>query len=70
MEKRAVFIYPGFLTKGLKGRILWHPARPYYNTDKSDWSDKSATDLTSCVHDPWPSVEGGEGCVMETGSPR
>jgi hypothetical protein len=65
----AVFIYPGFLTKGLKGTIRWHPDMPSFDRQRSDWDDRGCVDLTRCVNDPWPDSEGGALCFMEVRAP-
>lgn len=70
MEKQTIFIYPGFVTKGLKGRILWHPSRPGFDEEKGDWPARASADITECVNDPWPSTDGGPGCILEVGSPK
>ena len=66
----SIFLYPGFVTKGQKGRILWHPGLPSCDARENDWETNKAVDITNCIHDPWPFVAGGKSCCMEVGAPR
>jgi hypothetical protein len=63
MQARTIWLYPGYLTKGLKGKILWHPKMPEFEANSNDWS--SGIDITGCIHDPWPFGEGGKKFIME-----
>lgn len=65
MEKRTIWMYPGYLTKGLKGKLLWHPKTPTYNEQERDWITTGSIDITGCIHDPWPFGEGGKEFVLE-----
>jgi len=69
MKSRTVFLYPGYLTKGLKGRIVWHPKMPQFDPKQNDWILEKAIEITSCIHDPWPFIEGGKDCMMEIDCP-
>lgn len=68
--KSTIFLYPGYVTKGQKGRIFWHPAMPDFDPKQNDWDQKKAVELTNCIHDPWPSVEGGKECMIEITHPK
>jgi hypothetical protein len=65
MQSRTIWLYPGYLTKGLKGKILWHPKVPEFEADQNDWSANGSIEVTGCIHDPWPFVEGGKEFIME-----
>lgn len=63
MEKRTIWLYPGYLTKGLKGRLLWHSKPPEFSDN--DWISTGAVDISGCIHDPWPFGAGGKEFVLE-----
>lgn len=65
-KKNSIQLYPGFLTKGLKGRLIWHSVSPFFNEKNNDWvAAKSLfSDVTNCINDPWPDTEGGKECCM------
>lgn len=65
MKSKSIFLYPGHITKGLKGRLFWHPRMPMFDKGENDWVVLGAIEVTSCIHDPWPYMEGGKECVME-----
>jgi hypothetical protein len=65
MQRNTIYLYPGFLTKGQRGRILWHPQKPSYNENKKDWEEIKAIDVTNCIYDPWPYTGGDRDCIME-----
>jgi len=66
----SIFLYQGFLTKGLKGRIVWHPKEPVFDRESNDWRKcDSCADVTVCVNDPWPDTEGGPSCRTEIAAP-
>jgi len=65
MQEGTIILYPGFLTKGKGGRILWHPVMPKFDELSDDWHDHRTVDVTNCVFDPWPYTSGGENCIME-----
>lgn len=66
MRKIAISIYPGYITKGLKGRLIWHPKLPSFSDRESDWeSVKPSVDLSDCISDPWPYSGGGPDCIIE-----
>jgi len=65
MKAMAVFLYPGFVTKGLKGILLWHPKRPEFNTQENDWKTDNSVNITDCINDPFPYSDGGQSCVIE-----
>lgn len=69
MKLRSIFLYPGFITKGQKGKLFWHPKMPSFDMKFNDWPVEKAIEITSCIHDPWPFVEGGKDCMMEIGTP-
>jgi hypothetical protein len=31
MKPTPIFLYPGYITKGLKGRLVWHPKMPDFD---------------------------------------
>jgi hypothetical protein len=64
LQKTSIFLYPGYLTKGLKGKILWHPKYPIFDLKNNDWDAKESVGVTDCIHDPWPYVEGGIKCII------
>jgi hypothetical protein len=68
MKTRTVFLYPGYITKGLKGRMFWHPKMPEHDMELNDWKTDKAVEISSCIHDPWPFIEGGKDCLMEIGT--
>jgi hypothetical protein len=65
MRESIVNLYPGFLTKGSKGKILWHSRMPSFDQNKNDWPKDEAVDVTACVFDPWPYTAGGQDCILE-----
>jgi hypothetical protein len=65
MRSETIFLYPGYLTKGLKGKMLWHPSYPKFDNRLNDWVETGATDVSNCIFDPWPSEAGNNDCIME-----
>jgi hypothetical protein len=65
MRRKIIFLYPGHITKGLNGRILWHPRLPEFDLKQNDWPSTGSVEITSCIHDPWPFGEGGKEFIME-----
>ena len=70
MKQITVFLYPGFITKGLKGRLFWHPTMPEFDNKDNDWQIAKSIEITNCIHDPWPFIAGGKDCLMEIASPE
>lgn len=64
MNQATINLYPGFVTKS-QGRIFWHPSKPKFLVDINSWHTKTMCEITSCVNDPWPFVDGGPNCLME-----
>jgi len=64
MQEITIWLYPGFLTKGLKGKLLWHGKEPIFDEKNNDWTAKQAVDVTNCINDPWPFIEGGRECCL------
>ena len=58
MKQITVFLYPGFITKGLKGRLFWHPTMPEFDNKDNDWQIAKSIEITNCIHDPWPFIAG------------
>ena len=69
MQKTTIFLYPGFITKGQKGKLLWHPKMPEYDMKQNDWDYIKSVEITNCIHDPWPFMEGGKDCMIEITTP-
>lgn len=65
MQEGTIYLYPGYLTKGNKGQILWHPVLPEFDESEGDWKHIRTVDVTNCVFDPWPFTSGGPNCVLE-----
>jgi hypothetical protein len=36
----------------------------------NDWIADKSVEITSCIHDPWPFVEGGKECMIEIDHPK
>jgi hypothetical protein len=64
--RNTIYLYPGYLTKGLLGRMLWHPTQPVFDQQFNDWSNTRAVDVSSCIQDPWPDCAGGPECILVT----
>ena len=69
MKPSPIFLYPGFVTKGQKGKLLWHPVLPAFDAKENDWVSTRAIEVTNCIHDPWPFIAGGKDCCTEISSP-
>lgn len=65
MRESVITLYPGYLTKGKKGKIYWHSRLPSFDYETEDWPNQKATDVTNCIFDPWPYTAGGPDCILE-----
>jgi hypothetical protein len=70
MKPTTIFLYPGYITKGLKGRLVWHPKMPDFDPKMNDWIADKSVEITSCINDPWPFIEGGKECMIEIDHPK
>jgi hypothetical protein len=69
MKPSTISPHPGFVTKGQKGKLLWHPKMPEFDMKQNDWDATKSIEVTNCIHDPWPFVAGGKDCMMEISGP-
>lgn len=66
MNSNTICLYPGYLTKGMHGKLVWHPRLPRFNNVLNDWSEEdTSVNVSPCIQDPWPDYFGGRDCIMQ-----